>query len=191
MNKIEENKSKSGWAKNVEKEMDDTIEYNQRVFGVVILIIAFLAIIFFINHQMGSTGFFTTKFGMVEMIMMYGYLIAVMISGTLFGVLGRKHLSRYFDALGGMLFAAVAITWLLVVFPFEFTHFADVLPDFLRFLAQWISKDIARVVMVIGILVHLVGQVWMGLLFVYVRKAQQKNLTNSEQMKNGGRIDGE
>ena len=189
MNEIKVDKSR--WEKSVEKEMDDTMEYSQRVGGIMIFVLGFLGVLFFINHQMGSTGFFTAKFGIFEMFLLYGYLIAVMISGTLFGLLGRKHLSRYFDVFGGMAFAAFAITWLLVVFPFDFTYFADVLPDFLRFLVQWFSNDIARIVMVLGILVHVLGQVWMGLLFVFVRKAKQKNLTNSEQMKNGGRVDGE
>lgn len=186
--------------------MDDTMEYSERVGGIVILVLGVLGVLYFFAHQMWSTGFFTAKFGTVEMLLLYGYLSAVMVSGTLFGVLGRKHLSRYFDVFGGMFFAAVAITWLLVVFPFEFSYFADVLPDFLRFLVQWFSNDIARILMVLGILVHLVGQVWMGLLFVFVRKARaresqnkssynygtsQQNLTNSEQIKNGGRVDGE
>ena len=106
------------------------------------------------------------------MVMLYGYLIAMTISGILYGFLGRKHLSRYFDVFGGMFFAGVAMAWLLVVFPFEFAYFADVLPDFLRFFVQWISNDIARVLMVLIIIVHIIGQVWMGLLHVFVRKAR-------------------
>ena len=43
----------------------------------------------------------------------------------------------------------MATAWITVVFPFDFTYFADVLPDFLRFLVQWISNDIARILMVL------------------------------------------
>lgn len=204
LKKIEENKS--WFSKSVEKEMNDTMEYSERVGGTVIFVLGVLGVLYFVAHQIWSTGFFTAKFSTLEMILFYGYLIVVMVSGALYGLFGRKHLSRYFDVFGGMIFAAVAITWLLMVFPFDFAYFADVLPDFLRFLVQWFSNDIARVLMVLGILVHLVGQVWMGLLFVFVRKARarespkkssynqgtsQQNLTISEQIKNGGRVYGE
>lgn len=204
MNEIVENKS--WWSKSVEKEKDDTMEYSQRVGGTVIFLLGILGMLFFVAHQTWSTGFFTSKFGSLEILFLYGYLIAVMVSGILFGLLGRKHLSRYFDVFGGLFFSIVAITWLLVVFPFEFTYFAEVLPDFLRFFIQWVSNDIARILMVLGILVHLLGQVWMGALFVGVRKARarenqkkfsynygtsKQKLTNSEQIKNGGRVDGE
>jgi hypothetical protein len=152
--------------------MDDTMENSERVMGKGIILVGIVGVLYFVAHQIWSTGFFTATFGTLEMVLLYGYLIAMIVSGTLYGFLGRKHLSRYFDVFGGMFFAAVAITWLLVVFPFDFAYFADVLPDFLRFLVQWISNDIARVVMVLVILVHVVGQVWMGLLHVFVRKAR-------------------
>lgn len=162
---------KSWWSKAVEKEMDDTMENSMRVGGKGIFLVGVICTLYFVAHQILSTGFFTPQFGTLEMVMLYGYLIAMMVSGTLYG-LGRKHLSRYFDVFGGMLFAAVAITWLFVVFPFDFAYFANVLPDFLRFIAQWISNDIARVLMVLIIIVHIIGQVWMGLLHVFVRKAR-------------------
>ena len=63
-----------------------------------------------------------------------------------------------------------------MVFPFEFTYFADVLPDFLRFLVQWISNDIARVLMVPIIIVNLVLTVYATILHVFVRKAREKSI---------------
>jgi len=38
----------------------------------------------------------------------------------------------------------------MIIFPFDFAHFADVVPDFLRFLVSWISNDIARVLIILG-----------------------------------------
>ena len=87
--------------------------------------------------------------------MLYGSLVFLIVTAGLEGVLGQRLLSRLFDTFGGIIFAAVATAWLFVVFPFEFAYFADVLPDSLRFLVQWISNDIARVLMVLAIIVYL------------------------------------
>jgi len=38
----------------------------------------------------------------------------------------------------------------MIIFPFDFARFADVVPDFLRFLVSWISNDIARVLIILG-----------------------------------------
>jgi hypothetical protein len=154
--------------------MKDTVSYSERAVAIGIFALAVLGALYFGAHQISETGFFTPKFGTLEMIFLYGYLLAVIVSGILYGLLGRRHLSRYFDVFGGLIFAAIAITWLLMVFPFEFTHFADVLPPFLQFLVLWVSNDIARVIMVLGILFHVVGWIGMGLLFVGVRKARAR-----------------
>lgn len=167
----ETDETKNWWSKNVEKEMADTMENSQRAGGTGIFVLGVLCVLYFGAHQIWATGFFTAKFDTLGMILFYGYLIGMMISGALYS-LGRKHLSRYFDVFGGMIFAAVAITWLLMVFPFEFAYFADILPNFLRFLVQWISNGIARIIMVLGILMHIVGFVWMGMLEVSIRKAR-------------------
>ena len=94
-------------------------------------------------------SFFTTKSGTVEMIMLYGSWIAWIITSGLEGVLGQRLLSRLFDAFGGIIYILVATAWLILIFPFDFTYFAEVLPDFLRFLVQWISNDIARILMIL------------------------------------------
>ena len=176
MNKTEE--TGSWFSRLIEGEMKDDMEINQRVMGTAILVLGVLGVLFFVAHQTGSTGFFTETFGTLEMLLLYGYFVYVIVSGTLYGLFGRKHLSRHFDVFGGLFFAAVANIWLLVVFPFEFTYFADVLPDFLRFLVQWISNDIAQVLLVLGIIWHLGGEVIMTVMYLGVRKARARTLQN-------------
>jgi hypothetical protein len=90
--------------------------------------------------------------------------------------LGRKHLSRDIDAFGGIIFVTISGAWLFVVFPFEFTYFANVLPDVLRFLVQWISNDVARVLLVLWIIANLVSAVYYGILRVLVRKTRAQKL---------------
>lgn len=107
------------------------------------------------------------------MLLLYGSLIEWIIVAVL-EVFGRKNLSRDIDAFGGIIFVTIGGVWLFVVFPFEFAYFADVLPGFLRFLVQWVSNDIARVVIVLWIIVNLVAAVYYGILRVFVRKELSK-----------------
>ena len=58
------------------------------------------------------------------------------------------------------------------IYPFEFSYFANVLPDFLRFLMQWISNEIALVILIILFIIHLIFAVYSLIIRLYVRKAR-------------------
>ena len=66
-------------------------------------------------------------------------------------VVGRKNMPRALEAFRHGL-SGVSFVWLFVVLPFDFSHLADVLPNFLRFL--WISNNVAKVLMTIGIIIY-------------------------------------
>ena len=78
----------------------------------------------------------------------------------------KKGFSR--NIFGGIIFAAISLAWLVVVFPFEFVYFADVLPDSLKFLVQWISNDIARVLMGLDVIVLLGAAVYSPIAYKFV-----------------------
>jgi len=138
------------WFSRGKADADKGIPKNDRIVAIGFFFTgSVLMVLYLAAHQIWSTGFFTTSFGTVEMIMLYGSWISLIITSVLDGVLGQRLLSRLFDTFGGIIFIAVATAWLTVVFPFDFTYFADVLPVFLRFLVQWISNDIARILMVL------------------------------------------
>jgi len=105
--------------------------------------------------------------------LLYGSLMYGILSAALKGLLGRKNLVRLFDVFGAILIA-VAIAWLFVVFPFDFAYFADVLPSFLRFLVQWISNDIARVLMVLGIIATPIMAIYTAMIYALVRRELSK-----------------
>ena len=171
LNKTE---AKENWFSRGKAEADKGIPYGERIVGVAIVVVSVLIVLYFAAHQAGSTGFFTAKFGTLEMIMLYGSLIFMIVSAGLEGIFGQRLLSRLWDAFGGLIFATLAIAWLLVAFPFEFTYFADVLPDFLRFLVQWISNDIARVLMVLIIIVILGAAIYTPIAYKFVRIKRSK-----------------
>jgi len=165
----------SWFSKRVEGQLKELANESRDVScaAMVFVLIFTLILLYFTAHQTWSTGFFTTKFSTLEMIMLYGSLVEWIVVGAL-EVFGRKNLSRDIDAFGGIIFVTIGGIWLFVVFPFEFAYFGDVLPDFLRFLLQWISNDIARVVLVLWIIVNGVAAVYYGMLRVLVRKELSK-----------------
>ena len=170
MSRIEE--LKRSFSKTVEKEVEEwsIIPPDERPMSFAIVVSMGLIILYFGAHQMLSTGFFTASFGIFEMIMLYGSLFAWIVTAALM-LAGLKGPSRDFDAFGGLLFAGVSIAWILVVFPFDFALFADVLPVFLRFLMQWISNEVAWVLMMLSIVVNLCFAIYSLVLRVSVRKA--------------------
>ena len=167
MNKTKENEN---WYSRAKAEADKGIPKNERVIGMGFFFAgSVLMIVYLAAHQIWSTGFFTAAFGATEMIMLYGSWIAWIITSGLEGVFGQRLLSRLFDTFGGIIFIAVATAWLTVVFPFDFTYFADVLPDFLRFLLQWISNDIARVIMVLYAIAMGIAAVYAPIGYKFIR----------------------
>lgn len=170
-----ETKATENWfARRVEAEAKkDTLPYSERVGNVVGVVAIILVILYFVAHQIWSTGFFTSKFDTLEMFLFYGSLMFGIVTPALRALFGRKNLARLFEIFGSVLFTVV-LAWLLVVFPFDFAYFADVLPSFLRFLLQWISNDIARVLMVLGIIVAPVMAIYTAILYVFVRKELSK-----------------
>jgi hypothetical protein len=151
----------------------DIIPYSERVGNIVGVVIGVLFMLYFVAHQTGSTGFFTSKFDTLEMFLFYGSMILGIVSSALKVLFGRKNLTRLFDIFYGV-FVIINIAWFFMVFPFDFAHLADLLPSFLRFLVQWISNDIARVLMVIGIIVAPIMVIYTAILYMLVRRELSK-----------------
>ena len=155
----------------VEEELEDyeNLSVEDRVISICVIMVFPLFLFYLIAHQMFSTGFFTVGFGMLEMLLLYGSLIFWITTCTVL-LLELKDLSRKIDSFGGLAFAAVGFFWLFLVFPFDFAHFADVLPEAIRFLVQWISDGFARVILLLGFILHLFLAVFSGIHRVMVRK---------------------
>ncbi|MFX1284691.1 MAG: hypothetical protein ACFFB5_13615 [Promethearchaeota archaeon] len=160
------------FSKLAEAELSDEISVADIGASIFLLVVNGLLGLYFIAHQAEATGFFTPKFSTLEMVLLYGILIYWITTSVLI-LIGQKHPSRNLDTYGGLLFASFAILWLLLVFPFDFTHFADVWqPEFLKFLVQWISNEIAWVLLVLLFIVHIFFTIFSMILKWYVLKAQ-------------------
>jgi hypothetical protein len=171
---LKETESTENWFSRAKAEADKGVPRNERVVGIAIVVVNVLMMLYLVAHQTGSTGFFTKAFGTLEMIMLYGNMVAWIITGALEGVFSQRFLSRLFDVFGGVIFITISLAWLSVIFPFEFAYFADVLPSFLRFLVQWISNGIAQWGMVIGTILLAVAAVYSPIAYGFVSKERFK-----------------
>jgi hypothetical protein len=167
---LTDTKRTENWFSRGKAEADKGIPKNERIASIGFFFAgSALMILYLVSHQIWLTGFFTTKFGPVEMIMLYGSWISLSISSGLEGILNQRLLSRLFDTFGGIIYIAVATAWLIIVFPFNFTYFANVLPDSLRFLVQWISNDIARILMVLYAVIMGIAAIYSPIAYKFIR----------------------
>ena len=167
-------KEAESWISSAKVAADKNLPLNERIFGIAIVVFCVLMIIYFGAHQIQTTGFFTLKFGAFEMFLFYGFWIFWITTACLEALLNQRLLSRIVDTFGGLIFASISIALLLILFPYEFIHLADVLPEFIRFLVQWISNDIARVIMVLLIIVHLAAAIYSPFAYKFVDKKHFK-----------------
>jgi len=170
------NETRQNWfARRVKKEVEkDVMPFSERVGNAVAIVAIILATLYFVAHQTWSTGFFTSRFGFAEALLLYSSLLYGLIPTSVKGLVGRRNLARIFEVFGSIL-TTIALVWLYVVFPFDFSHFADVLPTFARFLLQWLSNDIARLLMIMGIIMMPISAAYNMVLYIFVRKEISKN----------------
>jgi len=167
--------TKNWFARQVEGEAKkDRLPSSERAGNAVAALAILLILLFFVVHQTSSTGFFTSKFGPAETFLFYVSILLAAVGAAAKVVVGRKNMLRPFDTFQEGL-GAVALVWLFVVFPFDFSHLADVLPNFLQFLVRWISNDIAKVLMAIAIIAISVTTVYTATLYVFVRREISKS----------------
>ena len=155
------------WAeKEARRDRIGLSERGGEIFAVAAVV---LVALFFYAHQAWSTGFFTPFFGPVEVLALYGSVLAGTAGPLSRLFTGRRNISRLPELAASAFWVAGAV-WLLVVFPFNFAHLADVLPEFLRFTIAWITNDIARLFFILGMLGGIAFMPVNVILYLRVRK---------------------
>ncbi len=167
---MSEIKTKGWFTRHAESEAKkDVIKLSERAGEVIGILCILVLLIFFKTHQTSSTGFFTSKFGTLEQFLFYGSLSFGIITSVGKIIVGRKNAIRPLEVCGA-LFSCVALLWLLNVFPFNFSHLTDILPEILRLITIWISNDIAKMFMILGIIGSLVAALYIIALYTSIRK---------------------
>ncbi len=139
--------------KTVVEQTDKEVLTTWQRWGELVIVVAMLLLFgFFAYHQVANTGFFTAKFGAVEMFCLYGPILFSLAAHGARALNGRRNPARPLEVATN-LFLAIAALWLLMVFPFNFSHLADVLPGAIRFVLAWITNDIGKVVLILQVIV--------------------------------------
>jgi hypothetical protein len=159
--------SSLSWAE--KKALEDTMSNSQRGGEIVAVIVIVLVALFFYAHQTEETGFFTSSFGATEAFLLYGAILIGTAGPIARFLTGKRNKSRTAELVASIFWIVASVWFLMVVFPFDFAHFADIVPDFLQFLISWITNDVARVLISIGLVGGAVSVAVNTVLYIKVR----------------------
>jgi hypothetical protein len=122
----------------------------QRFGEIVSAIIITLILGFYLYQQFENTGFFTSGFGPWEMFAFYGSILLSLLPPLTRARFGRRNPVRPLETFTNIFFV-FSMIFLLEVFPFDFAHFPDALPQAIRFMFWWLTNDVAKIAMVLAI----------------------------------------
>jgi len=146
-------KLKAWFQKQAEREAKKDVLSKPDRWGNIVGIIAIMVfLVFFMVHVTSQTGFFTAGFGIGAAALFFGANAWGMIAPAVKMTKGRKSPSKPFEIIGSILMF-ITLLYFLAAFTFDFTHLADPLPDFLKWIVQWISDDFAKNVMALASIV--------------------------------------
>lgn len=163
--------SKTSWfAKRVEHWYEkDQMKRSERLGEAAAIIALLVGTLFFAYHQILKTGFFTLAFGPLEAVLFYA-LVPIGIAVSLVrGVTGHRNVARPLEIANALELMAAGF-WFFLVFPFNFSHLADVLPRSLQFLLSWFPNWIGRDIALLTGLVNLANAFYIPALYISVRK---------------------
>ncbi len=158
----------------VEKTDKEVLTTSQRWAELISVVVMLLLFGFFAYHQVAKTGFFTAKFGAVEMFCLYGPILLSLAAPVARALNGRRNPARPLEVATD-LFLAIAALWLLMVFPFDFSHLADALPAAIRFVLAWVTNDIGKVVLILQVIVGPISAFLTTRKYLSVRRRELAN----------------
>ncbi len=135
---------------NLKLDEPETLSIPERVLELVVIVALLLLFSFFVYHLQSDSGFYTEKFGVIEMICLYGPILVALIAPIIRLRTGHRQPARPFEMITN-LFLGIGALWLEIVFPFNFAHLADTLPTALQPLLGWITNDIGRIVLALAV----------------------------------------
>ncbi len=172
-----------GIAELVAKEArSDAISMSERWGQLIPLAGTALVILFFVIHQTRPTGFFTAEFGTLATVLTWGMVAVGTIPFFVRMIKGSKNYTRPFE-IGSMAVSFVALLYLLIVFPFNFAHFAAPLPASLEFLLDWVPSVLGWWVLAIGVVGSALFAVYTLFLYLAVRKSMAAGNEPVDQKK--------
>jgi len=127
-----------------------------------------LLLTFFVAHQAAGTGFFTEGFGTLEMISLYGPILLTLLAPLYRFLTGERNPARLFEIAANLALMFGSLQ-LLRVFPFDFTHLADVLPSAFQTVLAWMSDGFGKVILLIQVVIGAVSAIATAVKYVAMR----------------------
>lgn len=146
----------------------DEMRLSERIGETAGIVATILIIGFFLAHLLWHSGFFTASFGAFEIVLFYSSVSFGIVLATTRAILGRRNRVRPLE-IAGYILAVLFCVWFYYVFPFNFSHFGDVVPLSLGFLISWIPDLLVRIVLIIGAIGSAVAAVYVTFLYLRVR----------------------
>lgn len=115
-----------------------------------------LLLIFFGIHQKDNTGFFTSRFGPVEMAALYLPIVISMAAPLMRILMGTLDPARLVEAFSDICLA-VGSLWLRHTFPFDFSRIADVFPPNIQVGFGWLNNNVGRIILVLQIIIAFIS----------------------------------
>jgi hypothetical protein len=157
--------------RSAERDNKETLDLLQRWLEIVLMVAMLLLFAFLAYHQLANTGFYTAKFGTLEMVCLYGPILLAVTAPLVRAVSGRRNPARPLEVAAN-LFLAVGSLWLLNVFPFDFTHLADALPGPSRSLFGWVTNDVGKILLILQVIVGPTSAIFTTVKYLSVRRRE-------------------
>lgn len=180
----------SGWFRaQAEREAGrDALPMGERFGQVIGIVITGIVIAFFVIHQTRPTGFFTDEFGPFQAWLFYLILVLGVVPMLVRLVTSRRNEARLFEVVSMAVFFFGGL-YLLLLWPFDFAHFAEPLPRALEPALDWVSDTLAKWLTGIGVVASGFFCVYTLLLYAAVRRRlpmQPKKPTEEAPQSPGG-----
>lgn len=120
--------------------------------GLYTVVLMLLLLVFFAYHQWKQTAFFTDKFGIMEMVALYLPILISLAPPIQRAIQGQVNPSRPVEASANLLLALGSL-WLRYVFPFNFSHIADIFPERMHFAFAWLTNDVGKIILILQVVV--------------------------------------
>lgn len=146
----------------------DEMMFSERVGEIAGIVVTVLVIGFFLAHLLWHSGFFTAEFGTLEILLFYSSISFGIVTAILRAVLGRRNVIRPLE-ISGYILAVAFCAWFYYLFPFNFSHFGDVVPLSLGFLISWIPSVLVKIMLILGAIGSAVAAVYVSFLYLRVR----------------------
>jgi hypothetical protein len=147
----------------------ETLTFPLRLAELAVIVSMLCLLAFFLYHQQTNSGFFTEKFGALEMLALYCPILLSLVSPAIRAWTGHRNPGRPYEIVTSLLLALGSL-WLLIAFPFSFVHLADTLPSGLHFILAWVTDDIGKILLLLQIVIGPISAVLTAVRYLSFRR---------------------